>query len=45
MNVLAGVIWSPNERLDVSLTALGGPVGGGDRWGVLLGFTPKARLW
>jgi len=45
MNVLAGVIWSPNERLDVSLTALGGPVAGGDRWGVLLGFTPRARLW
>jgi hypothetical protein len=45
MNVLAGVIWSASGRLDVSLTVLGGPTGGGDRWGVLLGLTPRARLW
>jgi len=45
MNFLAGVIWSPSERLDVSLTGLVGPAGGGDRWGVLLGFTPRVRLW
>ena len=45
LNVALTLIWSPNDHLDVSLTALGGPLAGGDRWGVLIGFSPKARLW
>jgi len=45
LNVTVGVTWSVNDHLDVSLSALGGPLSGGDRWGVLIGFTPKAQLW
>lgn len=45
LNITVGVTWSATDRLDVSLSALGGPLAGGDRWGVLVGFTPKARLW
>lgn len=45
LNVTLGVTWSPTDTLDVSVTALGGPLSGGDRWGVLVGFSPKTRLW
>jgi len=45
LNVTLGVTWSPTDTLDVSLVALGGPLSGGDRWGILVGFSPKVRLW
>jgi hypothetical protein len=45
LNALLGVVWSPSDLLDLSLTVFGGPLDGGDRWGVLFGFSPKVRLW
>lgn len=41
----AGLVWSPSESLDLSLTGLAGFLRGGDRYGVLLGFSPKLRLF
>jgi hypothetical protein len=41
----AGIVWSQGERLDLSLTAVALGLGGGDRYGVLLGVSPKFRLW
>ncbi|HET6280279.1 MAG TPA: hypothetical protein VFH73_04920, partial [Polyangia bacterium] len=41
----AGVTWSQSERLDLSLTAVAIGLGGGDRYGVLLGVSPKVGLW
>jgi hypothetical protein len=40
-----GVTWSPTDTLDVSVMALGGVLSGGDRWGLLIGISPKAQLW
>jgi hypothetical protein len=37
----AGVTWSPTEMLDLSVTALWGFLAGSDRYGVLLGVSPK----
>ncbi len=45
VNFTLGVTWSPTDTLDVSATVLGGILRGGDRWGVLIGISPKARLW
>jgi hypothetical protein len=45
LNVALGVTWSPSDMLDVSVVALGGMLSGGDRWGVLVGVSPKVRLW
>jgi hypothetical protein len=41
----AGIVWSQSERLDLSLTAVALGLGGGDRYGVLLGVSPKLSLW
>ena len=40
----AGIVWSQSEHLDLSLTAVALGLGGGDRYGVLLGVSPKFRL-
>jgi hypothetical protein len=40
-----GLAWSPRESLEVSLTALAGLARGSDRYGLLLGFSPKVALW
>jgi len=45
LNVTIGVTWSPTDMLDLSVVALGGPLSGGDRWGLLLGISPKVQLW
>jgi hypothetical protein len=37
----AGVTWSISERLDVSLVGLVALLAGGDRYGILLGVSPK----
>jgi hypothetical protein len=41
----AGVTWSATERLDLSLVALAGFLSGSDRYGLLLGVSPKFRLF
>jgi hypothetical protein len=41
----AGITWSQSERLDLSLTAVVIGIGGGDRYGVLLGVSPKFGPW
>jgi hypothetical protein len=45
LHVTAGLTWSPNERLDISLIGLVGFLPGGDRQGLLLGISPKFPLW
>ena len=41
----AGVTWSISDTLDVSLTGLLGVLAGGDRYGILLGVSPKFALF
>jgi hypothetical protein len=41
----AGVTWSPIPTLDLSLTALVGFLSGSDRYGLLLGVSPKFALF
>jgi hypothetical protein len=43
--VTAGLQWSPSEYLDLSLGGMVGLPPGSDRYAVLLGVSPKARLW
>lgn len=45
INFTLGMTWSPSDLLDVSVVAMGGALRGGDRWGLFLGLSPKARLW
>lgn len=45
LQVTAGLQWSPSDRLDLSLTGLVGLPPGSDRYAVLLGVSPKVRLW
>jgi hypothetical protein len=45
LHVTAGLTWSPNDNLDVSLIGLVGFLPGGDRRGVLVGLSPKFPLW
>jgi hypothetical protein len=40
-----GITWSPIEALDLSLLGLVGFLQGSDRYGVLLGVSPKLRLF
>jgi hypothetical protein len=40
-----GLAWSPRDTLEISLTALVGLLPGSDRYGLLLGFSPKLALW
>jgi hypothetical protein len=41
----AGLQWSPSEMLDLSIVGLVGFASGSDRYGVMLGVSPKVRLW
>src|SRR5206468_11070868 len=41
--ITAGFVWSPREWLSFSLTALAGFLPGGDRWGILVGYSQKLR--
>jgi hypothetical protein len=41
----AGVTLAATEHLDISLVGLYGLMGDGDRYGLLLGLSPKFRLW
>jgi hypothetical protein len=41
----AGVTLSPSESLDLSVVGLWGFLAGSDRYGVLVGLSPKLRLW
>jgi hypothetical protein len=41
----AGIVWSPIDALDLSLLGLVGFLQGSDRYGVLLGVSPKLRLF
>jgi hypothetical protein len=40
-----GFTFAPTDSLELSLTALEGLVSGSDRFGLLLGVSPKLRLW
>ncbi|MFL5305089.1 MAG: hypothetical protein ACJ8F1_07735 [Polyangia bacterium] len=40
-----GFVWSVRPTLDLSLTGLIGSLSGGDRYGLLLGVSPKVRLF
>ena len=40
-----GFVWSVRPTLDLSLTGLVGSLSGGDRYGLLLGVSPKVRLF
>jgi hypothetical protein len=37
--------WRSSQALDVSLTGVYGWLQGGDQYGVLIGLSPKFRLW
>ena len=45
LQVTAGLQWSPSDYLDVSLSGMVGLPPGSDRFAMLLGLSPKARLW
>jgi hypothetical protein len=45
LNFTLGITWSPSERLDVSVLALGSALRGGDRWGMFFALSPKVQLW
>jgi hypothetical protein len=45
LQVTAGIQWSPSDLLDLSLGAMVGLPPGSDRYAVLLGVSPKVRLW
>jgi hypothetical protein len=39
-----GIVWSPSAWIDLSLPGLVGRLTGNDRYGLLLGVSPKFRL-
>jgi hypothetical protein len=41
----SGITWSPLETLDLSLLGLVGVLQGSDRYGILIGVSPKLRLF
>jgi hypothetical protein len=45
LQVTGGVQWSPSDLLDLSITGLIGLPPGSDHFAVLLGVSPKVRLW
>jgi len=45
LTTAAGVAWQPSPALQLSLIAVYGWLGGGDRYGILLGVAPRFRLW
>ena len=40
----AGIKWSPRDSFDLSVVGLLGYLDGNDRWGILLGVSPKFRI-
>ncbi|HTJ43903.1 MAG TPA: hypothetical protein VL463_17475 [Kofleriaceae bacterium] len=40
-----GLQWSPNPWIDLSVVGLFGLASGSDPYGLLVGLSPKARLW
>lgn len=45
LTTTGGIAWRPRETLELSVVGLYGWLGGGDRYGVLFGISPKFRLW
>jgi hypothetical protein len=45
LQVTAALQWSPSDLLDLSLGGSVGLLPGSDRYAVLLGISPKVRLW
>ena len=45
LQATAGLQWSPSDFLDLSLSGMVGLPPGSDRFAMLLGVSPKARLW
>ena len=45
LQVTGGVQWSPSDRLDLSLSGLIGLPPGSDHFAILVGISPKVRLW
>lgn len=45
LTTTAGMAWRPSEDLELSVVGLSGWLPGGDRYGVLFGFSPKFHLW
>jgi hypothetical protein len=45
LHATAGLKWSPNDSIDCSVVALVGFLRGGDKFGLLLGVSPKFALW
>jgi hypothetical protein len=41
----AGVAWQANEHVELSITSLFGAGGTADRYGLMLGVSPKISLW
>jgi len=44
LNATLGLEWAPSQRWTLSLVALAGLLSGSDRYGLLLGVSPKLRL-
>jgi hypothetical protein len=45
LTTTAGIAWSPSDAIELSVVGLHGWLPGGDQWGLLLGVSPKFRLW
>jgi len=45
LHATAGLNWGVNDMLDLSIVGLGGFLPGGYHEGVLLGISPKVKLW
>jgi hypothetical protein len=45
LTTTAGIEWSPNDSLQLSVVGLYGWLPGGDQYGLLFGVSPKFRLW
>jgi hypothetical protein len=45
LHATAGITWGVNDGLDLSIVALAGFLSGGDHEGLLLGVSPKFKLW
>lgn len=45
LHATAGLNWGVTDQLDISLVGLAGFLSGGDHEGVLVGISPKFKLW
>lgn len=45
LTVTAGVAWAPGDLIEFSVVGLAGALEGSDRYGILVGVSPKVRLW